>query len=202
MKAIKVATISLIIIIICLFFIRIYLINYEGSLLYFLGVSREHGVGYVEAEKFADLSTEKLLKIMEDNKNFKEYPRTHYEGHVKFGRYIGAIKVLGSKTDKKALAKLTDIIRANNEGDKWDAISSIGRYKNKAMIPVLCEALKAHTDSNTDRIIVKALINIDDVSALDCFKQEKDKIKWKDYRSMAEKAIEKWTKETTMLRNN
>ncbi len=182
-------------IILCLFFVKNYIVKYHGTALYFWRVSGEHSMGYVEAKKFANLSTDELLRIIEINKSYSKYPKTHYENSIMAGRYVGAITILGSKADPEALAELTKIICSNKEGDKWDVIGAIGKYKNKAMVPVLCEALKKHNDNNTDRLIVEALVNIDDSSALECLSAEKDKIRWADVRKQAEKAIEKWSKE-------
>lgn len=195
MKKYKIILASTFFIFLCFLFIRSYLINYHGAMLYFLGVSVEHSGGYREAQSYNNLPTEKLLEILDNNKDASKFPPSHFNRYLMGGRYVGAVTVLGSKTDQRALDKLSEIINTYPDSrTKWAAIGSIGKSKNKAMVPVICEALKRHTDNNTDRIIVEALVAINDSSARDCLIQEKDKIKWKDCRAITEKAIEKWSK--------
>ena len=194
MKKIHKAIVGVAIFMVVILGFGIYLINHQGSTLYFMLVSGENYKGYKEARAFANLSTDELLYIIVTNKNFNQYSTRHINWYLKFGKYRGAIKVLGSKMDERAIHKLTEIIYSANEGDKWDVIGSIRDHKNKAMAPALCVALKKHTHWHTDILIVNALVNIDDPFALECLIQEKDKITSKDARLKAEKAIEKWSK--------
>lgn len=181
--------------IIALTVLGIYLVNYQGLTLYFLLVSGEHSGGYREAESFKELTTDDLIEIIKRNEDWNKHREGTVTRHFKYGRYEGAIKVLGSKPDGKALDKLTEIIYTYPEGQKWTAIGSIGRHKNKAMLPVLCEALKRHTYWHTDDLIVDALVNIDDPAALDCLLPEKDKLRLFPLpRARLEEAIARWSK--------
>ncbi len=144
-------------------------------------------------EEFINLSTDELIKQIDLNKDRKQYKGE--KGTFKSIKYEVSISLLGSRTDEKALSKLKEIILTFPEGQKWTAISAIRKSKNKAMIPVLCEALKKHTLHHTDDLIVKALVDIDDSVALDCLIQEKDKLSYRTSRELAGKAIEKWSHE-------
>ena len=146
-------------------------------------------------EEFKNLPTEELILRIDGNRDWKKHKG--WKGNSKYIQFEEAIKTLGSKTDEKALSKLKEIILSFPEGQKCTAIYAIGRSKNKGMVPVLCEALKRHTLQYTDDVIVKMLVNIDDPRALECFIQEKDKIKSKDSYEMVEQAIEKWSEEKT-----
>jgi hypothetical protein len=137
------------------------------------------------------LSTDELIKLIDSNKDWKNF--TGKKEDSKYLIFEEAIKALGSRTDEKALSKLKDIIFTFPEGQKCTAAYAISRSKNKAMVPVLCEALKRHAFYETDDVIVKALVNIDDPMALDCFIQEKDKLAYRSSREAVEKAIEKWS---------
>lgn len=170
----------------------LYLVNYQGLTLYFLLVSGDSGTGTREEELFKDLPTEKLIEIIETNKDFNEYTLTHATGYFKSGRFVGAISVLGSKIDKVALKKMREIIYNYPIGQKGIAIASIGRHKNKTMVPVLCNALKRHSYPHTDWLIVKALAEIDDPSALPCLIEEKDKLTLSYAREKAEETIALW----------
>ena len=108
------------------------------------------------------------------------------------GKYLGALRILGSRLDDKATAKLSEIILGSNEGIKWDAIGSIKKYKNEKMLPILCQALRRHTDFHTDRLIVRALDAIDNPSALQTLLEEKDKLHFSDAQKLAEQAIHRW----------
>lgn len=182
------------VVILFIFACGIYLVNYQGELLYFLIVSGENSMGYMEARQYSGLSTEALLKIIDTNKNSNMFSPSHFQSRVRGGRYIGAIIVLGSKTDQEALEKLTTILNNGSVGEKLEVIFSIGKNKNKAMIPALCKALKNHSLWHTDNLIVDALVNIDDPSALQCFVEEKNKIESVDAQKKVAKAIEKWSK--------
>jgi len=146
-----------------------------------------------QAEEFKNSSTDGLIMQIDSNRDWKKYKGR--ENEIKYIKFEEAIKALGSRTDEKALSKLKEIMLTFPEGQKWTAISSVRKSKNKAMIPVLCEALSKHTLKHTDGLIVQALVELDDPSALDCLTQEKDKLSYRTSRELAEKAIEKWSKE-------
>jgi hypothetical protein len=148
-------------------------------------------------EKFINFSTDELILEIDSNKDWRQYKGG--KGDLKSIKYEVSMTLLGSRTDEKALAKLKEIIMTFPEGQKWAVISSIKKSKNKAMIPVLCEALSKHTLNHTDDLIVKALVELDDPSALSCLTQEKDKLSYRTSRELAEKAIEKWNKENSNL---
>ena len=144
------------------------------------------------AEEFKNSTTDELISYIDSNRDWKEY-----KGKKKDSKFIifkEAIRALGSRTDEKAMSKLKEIILTFPEGQKWTAVSAIRESKNKAMIPVLCEALKKHTLHHTDDLIVKAIVDIDDPVALDCLIQEIDKLSYRTSRELAEKAIEKWSR--------
>lgn len=155
---------------------------------------------YQAEQRYKMMDSTKLLTIV--HKQF--YPDKTIHGY--FNKFFKpqdssemAIKVLASRTnDSVAVQGLTDIIlnkKSEPEGYKWSSIYYSGKYKNRAMLPALCGALKKHTLYHTDELIVEALVNIDDTSALNCLIQEKDKLAYKKSRALSEKAIEKWSKE-------
>ena len=142
---------------------------------------------------YKNLSTDELVKIItigrvSQKNNLSDLFKPKQYSHI-------AKKVLASRSDPVAIQKLTEIINNDLEGNKWDVIGEIGRKKNSAMVPSLCKALKKHTFWHTDILIVRALVSIDDPSALQCFIEEKDKIESGDSRRVVEKAIEKWSTE-------
>jgi hypothetical protein len=146
-------------------------------------------------EEFLKFSTNDLIKQIDSNRNWREYKGE--QRITKSIHYEASINLLGSKTDDKALAKLKEIILTFPEGQKWAAISTIRKNKNKAMVPALCEALSKHTMNLTDNHIVQALVDLDDPRAFDCLVQEKDKLAYRTSRELAEKAIAKWSRATT-----
>lgn len=108
-----------------------------------------------------------------------------------------AVNVLASRpNDKIAVQGLTDLIigtKTTLEGDKWYPIYYAGKYKNKALVPALCSALKKHSNSHTDWLIVKALNEIDDPAALGCLVQERGKLKLSYACEKADEAIQRWS---------
>lgn len=142
------------------------------------------------ARESKDLSTDELIARIESNRDWKDF--TGRKKDEKYLAFEEAINALGSRTDGKALSKLKEIILSFPEGQKCTAAFAISKSNNKAMVPVLCEALKRHTLNYTDEVMIKALIKIDDPRALDCFIQEKDKVLSKKSREAIETATEKW----------
>lgn len=167
------------------FFVGLY---YSPSRLY--GMREEER--YRTINTYKSLSTDDLIQILDKNKDWNKMRGRNKD--IQYVHYEEAIRALSSRTDKKALKKVEEIIYNYPEGQKGTAAVAIGESKNKAIVPVLCTALKRHTDSHTDYLIVSALYEVDDPSALDCLANEKSKLKLSYAVEKAEKAIEKWRK--------
>ncbi len=188
MGKIKTSTILILVFIGCVQIVLMAWVYISPSWQYGLRQQKMHR----SATELKNKSTEEIILKIDANRDWKK-PRI-WNSDSKYIVFEEAIKALGDRSDEKALAKLKEIVLTYPEGQKWTVISSIEKNKNKAMVPVLCEALKRHTLQYTDELIVKALISIDDASAMECFIQEKDKILARTSRGDMDKAIERWSK--------
>jgi hypothetical protein len=184
----------------CIIIVIIYkaITDENSSLYYIMSIDRKiYRSDRTDAFIYASLPSESLIKIIDKNSDWQKYPKDSFAQNLRSGKYVAALAALACKSDKTAIAKVTEILKQNP--GEWDALKYIAKSRNVAMTKCLCDILLqledvkvSYPNSQTDKILISTLIELDDPSALECFIAIKEKRRFKSELKQIEKAISRW----------